>query len=243
MKKVVVAVVAVAVVAAAGFWFFVLRDDPPDELSLSETDAGADGTGGESETGGGSVEVDGTWMVVSGDPTAAGLRIDETFLSGIDHTAVGRTSEVTGSLTIAGATVTEGSFTADLTALSFSDAPPGLDVGNRSRALQTRGLETDLFPEAMFTLTAPIELGAVPAPGEAVTAEATGDLTLHGVTREITVPVDAQVLDDGRRIEVVSADPVTVALADYDMEPPVAGPIAEVAPEGSFEFKLVLTKG
>lgn len=76
-----------------------------------------------------------------------------------------------------------------------------------------------------------------------MTTDATGELTLHGVTREVTVAVDAQLLDDGRRIEVVSADPETLALADYDIEPPVVGPVAEVAPEGSFEFKLVLTKG
>jgi len=240
MKKAVVAVVAVVVLATAGFWFFVVRDDPPDELSLSETDAGADSSG---DANGETVTLDGTWTVVAGDPTAAGLRIDETFLSGIDHTAVGRTSEVTGSLTIAGASATQGSFTADLTGLSFSDAPAGLDVANRSRALQTSGLETDRFPDATFALTAPIELGAVPAPGEVVTADATGDLTLHGVTREITVSVDSQVLEDGRRIEVVSADPVKVVLADHDIEPPVVGPVAEVAPEGSFEFKLVLTRG
>lgn len=133
MKKLLVAIVAVVVVAAAGFWFFVVRDDPPEELSLTETDAGSDGTGTDA------VELDATWTVEPGDPTAAGLRIEETFLSGIDNTAVGRTSQVTGSLTIAGTTVTEGSFTADLTELSFSDAPAGLDVANRSRALQTTG--------------------------------------------------------------------------------------------------------
>jgi polyisoprenoid-binding protein YceI len=181
--------------------------------------------------------------VRSEEPTEAGLRIQESFLSGLaDHTAVGRTSAVEGSLTLDGATVTEGSFTVDLTTLEFTDSPPGLDTANRARAMQDAGLETNDFPDTTFTLTGPVDLGGVPAEGDApITTEVTGDLTLHGVTQSVTFAVDAQVIDG--EIEVATTDPVEIALADYEIDPPVQGPVAEVADTGSFEFVVRLARG
>ncbi len=174
----------------------------------------------------------------------AGLRITERFVAGAaENTAVGRTSEVEGSITIAGTEVTKGSFTVDLASLEYTDSPPGLDVANRKAAMEGAGLETNRFPEATFTLTEPIDLGSVPEPGRQVSAEATGDLTVHGVTRQVTIPVEAQAVDqDEARIEIATAEPVPVKLADYEMTPPVIGPVASVADTGTFEFKLVLRR-
>ena len=53
-------------------------------------------------------------------------------------------------------------------------------------------MDTESFPTATFTLTAPIELGSVPADATPVTATATGDLTLRGVTNPVTLEVQAQ---------------------------------------------------
>jgi polyisoprenoid-binding protein YceI len=180
--------------------------------------------------------------VRSEEPTQAGMRIRESFLSGIaDHTAVGRTSEVEGSLTIDGTSVSEGSFTVDMTSIEFTDTPAGLDVASRSNAMQDAGLETDTFPDATFELTAPIDLGELPGTGEVVTQEVTGDLTLHGVTKPVTFSVDAQLVDG--EIEIATTDPVEVVLTDYEIEAPVQGPVAEVADSGSFEFVVRLAKG
>ena len=41
----------------------------------------------------------------------------------------------------------------------------------------------------------------------------------------------------------ITADPVPVVLADYDIDKPTGGPIAEISDEGSFEFLVVLTQG
>jgi polyisoprenoid-binding protein YceI len=144
-------------------------------------------------------------------------------------------------LTLDGDAVTEGSFTVDLTSLEFTDTPAGLDVANRARSMQDAGLETNDFPETTFTLTAPIDLGEVPDEGQVVTAEATGDLTLHGVTKAVTFSVDAQLIDG--EIEVATTDPVEIVLADYGIDPPVQGPVAEVADSGSFEFVVRLARG
>jgi polyisoprenoid-binding protein YceI len=235
VKKIIGAVVVVLLVAGAGFWWFVLRDDAPEELSVdSRSEDGAS-----TPTGSTPESFDGTWAVVTGGDTQAGFRIQEDFAGGVvDHEAVGRTPAVEGSITIAGTTVSEGSFTVDLTSLEFTDSPPGVSAANRANAMKSKGLETDTFPEATFALTSPIELEAIPEDGETTTAEATGDLTLHGVTRSVTFTVEAKV--EGDTIRVASADPVPVVLADHEIEEPTAPFVASVSDEGSFEFLLVL---
>ena len=49
--------------------------------------------------------------------------------------------------------------------------------------------------------------------------------------------MEAKVVGD--TIRVATADPVPVVLADYDIEPPTGGPVAEIADTGSFEFLVV----
>ncbi len=236
LKKLIgVSAVVVVLLGAAVYWF-VVRDDAPEELSV---DAG--GESAETSAGEAPDSFDGTWMVRTGGDTTAGFRIDEQFVGAISHTAVGRSPEVEGSITVAGTEVTEGTFTVDLTALEFTDDPPTGNVGNRAGSMEDRGLETGDFPEASFALTQPIDLGADPADGFEATVQATGDLTLHGVTNEVTFMVDAQV--DGDAIRVASTEPVPVALADYGMDVPTPPFVADVSDEGSFEFLLVFEKG
>lgn len=234
IKKIVVAVVVVGILAVvgAGAWYF-LRDDTPEDLTVEG--------GTEQPTGEAPESLDGTWTAVEGEGTRALMAITEDFTALPDHTATGETPGVAGSLTIAGTEVTAADFTVDLTQLTFDDAPAGLDVANRRQALDRQGLEIDEFPEATFTLTQPIAIGDDPASGETVTAEATGELTLHGVTREITFTVEARVVGD--QIRVAAADAIPVVLADYDIEKPTAPFVADVADEGTFDFLITLEQG
>jgi polyisoprenoid-binding protein YceI len=116
--------------------------------------------------------LDGIWTVGSG--SQAGYRVEEVLL-GQNVEAVGRTSAVTGELTVAGAEVTSGSFTVDLTQATS-------DEDRRDDAFQGRIMETATYPTATFELTEPITLQELPADGETVTATANGELTLHGTT-------------------------------------------------------------
>lgn len=221
------------VVVGFGVYWYGVRDDAPAELTLDDTT---------STTASGSAAVTdpaGTWTIQQAN-TTAGLRIDEQFVGGVDNTAVGRTSKVTGSLTVAGTSVTKADFTVDMTAIEFTDSPPGLSVANRTRAMEQDGLQTSQFPTSSFSLTKAIDLGKVPAQGATITASATGDLTLHGVKRSITFSVQARL--SGASLQVVSADPVPVKLSDYDMTRPKLGPVANVSEQGAFEFKLTLVK-
>ncbi len=230
MKKLLGALLVLVVLVGAGYWFF-FREDEPAELGLdSDSDT-------EEPTGETPDNFDGRWILQEDGDSQAGFRIDEEFLGAISHTAVGRSPEVTGEITIVDTEVVEGTFTVDLTALEFTDDPPTGSVGSRAGAMEDQGLETNEFPEATFTLTEPIDFGEIPADRETVTLEATGDLTLHGVTKSVTFSLDAQV--SGDTIRAASTDPVPVLLADYGIEEPTAPIIASVSEEGSFEFLLV----
>ena len=235
LLKIIIPVVVVLVVAVGvGVWWFVLRDDAPEELGVEAGDPSSLECG----TTTAPAAMDGEWTVAAGCDSEAGLRIDEDFASGLaDHEAVGRTSDVTGSITVAGTEISTAQFTVDLTTIEFTDDAP-IPVGNRANAMRSKGLETDTFPDATFELTEPIDVGAFPADAEVVTLSATGELTLHGVTKPVTFDVDA--LLQGDTIQMSTSSPVTVPLADYDIEKPEGGPIASIDDDGSFEFKVFL---
>ena len=174
--------------------------------------------------------------------SAAGFRITESFAGGLtDHVAVGESTTVSGGVEIVGTEVTQGSFTVDLTDLEFTD-DPGIPVANRVNAMQNRGLEIARFPEATFELTEPIDFGEKPEEGTTVDATATGELTLHGVTQEITFPVQAILRGNTISIGTDPDDQPEVVLADYGIDPPTGGPVAEVADTGTFEFVITVTQ-
>src|SRR5262245_10127282 len=165
-------------------------NDPPDRLGeadLSErvaaaaTSPTADGTDPAS-----GIDVHGTWNVT--DESEFGYRVDEVLL-GLNTTAAGRSNQISGSMTIDGTTVTDASFTVDVGSITS-------DESRRDSQFRGRIMEVDQFPQATFTLGAPIEFGAAPASGEQVTASATGDLTLHGVTQSVTFDVTAEASED-----------------------------------------------
>ena len=134
-------------------------------------------------------------------------------------------------MTIDGSSVTALDVTVDMTTLQSDD-------DRRDGQLRMRGLQTDSFPTATFTLTEPIDADTVPKSGETIEATATGDLTLHGVTKPVSVPVQARW--NGETIEVAgSAD---VALADYGIEPPVGFLVLSIADHGTIEFDLFFTR-
>lgn len=224
---VIAGVVAVVLVAAGGVLAvtWVGGDEPPPAaLSTPSVTVTAEPAAG----------FDGTWTVDDAATTAdgvssfAGYRIEEE-LGGVGaNTAVGRTSDVAGTMTIAGSAVTALDVAVDMTTLVSDD-------DRRDGQLSQRGLETAAFPTATFALTEPLEVGEEPAAGQVVEASATGDLTLHGVTREVEVPIQARW--NGSHIEVVAS--FDVALADHDIEAPVGFLVLSIADSGTVELQLL----
>lgn len=222
----VVGVVILAVGGAVAFW--ALNDSADDEFQLSETSGdNAVTTTAPSESGAGASGST-NWVIAEG--SEAGYRIDEV-LQGLNKTATGRTEDIEGSLVLDGSGVSEMTVTVQTGTLTS-------DESLRDTKVRETYLQSDTFPTATFTLTDPIPLDADPAVGEPVSVEVDGRLELHGVTKDVTVEIDAQLTADDA-LEVIGSIPIT--LADYDIEVPDVAGIVKAAPQGLLEFKLALT--
>jgi polyisoprenoid-binding protein YceI len=219
LRWTVVGVVTVLVIVVGGpfVYFQFIEGDPPKPLSLDTTPTSTLPAG---ETG---APLAGTWRITS--PSVVRYRVKET-LFGQSNTAVGTTNAVTGSILIASTNVTTGSFTADMTKVTS-------DSGNRDNQFQGRIMDTANFPTATFALTKPIALGAEPKDGVQKVYTASGKLTLHGTTKDITFPVNAR--RTGDVIAVHGNVPVT--FSDYGIDNPSGGP-ASVGDTGQMEFVL-----
>ena len=215
-------VVVVLVVVGFGAWY-VLGDSAPGKPKLSSSatvDVGPNATPA------------GTWTIAPGKDVYVGYRIKELFAGDtIEKDAVGRTSQVNGSMTIVGDRVTATTVNADLRSLESNRSP-------RDNYIHTHAIESDRFPTATFVLTSPITLPPNLHPGVTQHLVATGRLTLHGVTKPITMPVDARW--NGSTIDVVGS--VAIVLADYKVQAPKTGVVA-VQDHGSLELKLSFRRG
>ena len=207
--------VVVAVVLVVGgpfvYFHFIEGSAPaPFKLSKARTSATA-------------VPLAGTWTIASG--SQAGYRVQEN-LFGQSHTAVGRTTAVTGQLSATATEVTNTTVTVDMTQVTS-------DSGGRDTQFQGRIMDTAQFPTAKFTLTTSINFGMAPKPGSTVTETAVGTLLLHGTTHSVQVPVSAR--QSGTVIQVTGSIPVT--FSDYNINNPSGGP-ASVGDAGTVEFLL-----
>ncbi len=135
--------------------------------------------------------LDGTWAVARG--SEAGFRVDQTVMFMSD--VVGRTSDVTGTLVAADDQVTGASLQIDLARVTS---------GGKAQPQFAPSLDTKRHPTATFMLTEPITLPAVFANGIIIDATANGQLTMHGVTREVGVSLSdrrERVGDPGGRFD------------------------------------------
>jgi polyisoprenoid-binding protein YceI len=227
VKIALAAVVVVVLGGAFGFWYLVLRDTAAPEASLAAIEQDAP-----NQTSGTPIsDPDGTWTVVTGDNIFVGYRIQELFGGEtIKKTATGRTPAVSGTLTVQGNQITSVEIAGDVQQLKS-------DQSRRDATQKDDGLQTNTFPTATFKLTQPITLPAAPAEGVTADVEAVGELTLHGVTKQVTIPLQAS-LKDGRINVAGGAD---IVLADYSISPPRSG-FVNVDDAGVFEVQLAFVK-
>ena len=238
-------------IAAAGFsvWYFILRDDAPAAVSLDSAigslgtptaAANASGTaaptsaassptastGGSASTG-----LAGTWVPDTTQNTFLGYRVVEQLANIGTNTAVGRTKVVTGSVVLTETQATSATITADLTKLAS-------DNNLRDGQLRNQAIETNKFPNATFVLSGPVALPEGLAKGEATSVTLNGKLTLHGVTKDISVPAQAQ-LKDGLLVVVGSID---LKFSDYSINSPRGASVLSIDDHGIMELQLILKK-
>jgi polyisoprenoid-binding protein YceI len=223
-KWLVLGLVVIVGLAFAG-WYFFLKTDPEPRAAIKDTPVVTESTVA-GETGAGT---DGTWTVTPGNQSNfVGYRVTEKLFANISESeATGRTNNVTGTMTIEATTISDVTVTADLRNLTS-------DNSFRDGRIRSEGLESDQFPEAKFVLTEPITLDKVPAAGETITTEATGDFTLHGVTKSVTISLEGRW--DGKQVQVVGRLPI--AFGDYGVSAPSAPAVASVDDNGEMELQL-----
>lgn len=232
-------VAAVVIAGAAGVYGFVtlFLHPAPSAVSLdpgSSQPAASIGTlpsGADATLSGG---LDGSWSIDTSigsfsdfSDSWVGYRVDETLAGNRANTAVGRTPDVTGTLALSGTQITSVDITANLSTLQSDD-------DRRDGQLHRQALETDQFPQATFKLTTPIDLGTLPADGQTINVTATGELTLHGVTKTVQVPIEARL--SGDVVTVVGS--IEIRFADFSVEQPVSFAVLSIDDHGTMEFQL-----
>jgi polyisoprenoid-binding protein YceI len=192
-------------------------------LALTSPSAGGTSSDPSQATG-----TDGAWKVSTG--SLVGYRVKDV-LFGQSNVAVGRTDKITGSVTVSGTSITAGSFTVDMATVTS-------DQSRRDEQFNGRIMDTGTFPTATFKLTKPIQLGSIPAQGVEKTVQATGELTLHGVTRTVAFDLTGRLT--GSEVQVAGSIPIT--FADWNIPIPSFGPIT-TEDHGVLEFALSFVHG
>lgn len=225
---------------AYGFSYLFLREEaPPPVGASSATPATSSAPTSDEPDASGAAPAAGTWGVDASigsfddfSGSFVGYRVQEELASIGAATAVGRTPDVTGTLVLEGTTLSSVQITADLTTLESDD-------DRRDGQLRRQSIQTDTFPTATFVLAEPVELPDGALAGEAVEVTAVGDLTLHGVTQRVEVPITAQ-LGDG---VITVTGSIDIVFADYDIEPPSSFVVLSVDDHGIMEFQLHFSEG
>jgi polyisoprenoid-binding protein YceI len=213
------ALVGVVLVVAVAAVVWTLRDDDPN--LLTEAPAIPTGTAAAATTpsaasttpdsGAADVPEGVLAFVVDASGSSAKYVVEET-LSGLPATAVGETTDVTGTIYLTEEGLAPGlvsSFQVDLRTLQS-------DEGRRDNFIRGNTLNTDEFPFAEFVIT---DLTAFPADyveDSEVELTLTGDLTIRGETRPITWAVKARLLDG---VMTAVAD-TAFNMTDFGIDPP-----------------------
>jgi polyisoprenoid-binding protein YceI len=216
------AAVAVPVAAVAAAYLLFFTPDSPPELRLSATVAQPT-----------YAVPTGAWSV--GQGSVAGYRVREKLLSlPAPNDAVGRTSSIRGDFRLAGDGTGGGLRVERGMRIDVDVSTLKSDEDRRDDHMRTMAIETGQFPTATFVSTADLVL---PPAGQAATA-VEGDLTLHGVTRAVSIPVQAQ--HASGRIEVVGS--LSFSWDDFGMKRPNLSYVT-VESDPTLEFQLFFDHG
>jgi len=155
-----------------------------------------------------------TILVVLPAETTVSYAVEETFLNENNKivTAIGSTSQVTGSLTFDPSQPTQmefGQFTVDISTLKS-------DKDRRDNAIRTKWLESSTYPLAKFDVTSLEGFPESPQEGQSISFKMIGDLTVRETTLPVTWDVTA-VYQDGK---LTGQATTFLMMADYGVPPP-----------------------
>ena len=223
--RVAISIVVVVGLVYGGILMYTKVINPPED-KLNEDDLSA--IVSESSTPTPDVGITGTWLATS--ESTVGYRVKEV-LGGVDTEGVGRTNQVNGSLTIQDTTLLSTVFEIDVASIKS-------DSSKRDSQFSGNIMDTATYPTATFRLLTPIELGSIPADDQNITATAQGELTMHGVTQQVSFDVTAKIANG--IIGVLGS--IDITFADYGIANP-SNAFVTTGNTGLLEFVLAFQKG
>ena len=228
--RVAISIVVVVGLVYGGILMYTKVINPPED-KLNEDDLSAivsDSSTAPSSTPTPDVGITGTWLATS--ESTVGYRVKEV-LGGVDTEGVGRTNQVNGSLTIQETTLLSTVFEIDVASIKS-------DSSKRDSQFSGNIMDTATYPTATFRLLTPIELGSIPADDQNITATAQGELTMHGVTQQVSFDVTAKIANG--IIGVLGS--IDITFADYGIANP-SNAFVTTGDTGLLEFVLAFQKG
>jgi polyisoprenoid-binding protein YceI len=228
VRKIVAGVIVIALGVVGGPWVYInlIKDDAPDALTLEASSTtvavATDITEAPSTS-----DIEGEWVATS--ESVVGYRVKE-ILFGQSTEGVGRTNAVTGSLVIADSTVTSANFSVDMGTLTS-------DSDRRDRQVSGRILDVASFPTATFELTEPIVLTPAALDGAELSVTSAGTLTLRGVTKQVSIPLVAKLVDG--KVSVNGS--LEIVFAEWSIPDPSISAIV-VEDRGLLEFLIVFSR-
>ena len=236
-----VLVAVVGAMAAYGAWRVLSA--APEEVSL---DAAVAAVEGEQASNDGVEKVadtadalsrDGVWYVDTDSGSFSfeeasgsfvGFRVKEELVKIGDITAVGRTDQVEGELSIQNGQLVSVSITADLSAIVTNDSRRDNAARNAMNVREN--------PIASFVLDQPVDLPETD--GSQIALQAKGQLTVNGISKAVMFELEAKAV--ARSIVVVGQ--TEVIFADYDIAVPSASIVVSAEDHGVVEFQLLFVR-
>lgn len=178
-------------------------------------------------------DINGEWHVVhqrgDANTTSVGFTFHEILPSDRRSTS-GSTQAVDGGATIEEGTLTAGEIVVDMTEVSTDNERRDINV-------RTKIFHTDEYPEAVFTITEPVDVSEVPGDGTPGKVTLSGEMEIRGETRPLIHEFD--ILRDEDMV-IVSGD-IDINRHDFGVEAPefVA---AKIDDTGQLNIRIALAK-
>ena len=226
--------------AAYGAWRVLSA--APEEVSLDaavaavEEQASNDGVKKVADTAD-ALSTDGVWYVDTDSGSFSfeeasgsfvGFRVKEELVKIGDITAVGRTEQVEGELSIQNGQLVSVSISADLSAIVTNDSRRDNAARNAMNVREN--------PIASFVLGQPVDLPETD--GSQIALQAEGQLTVNGISKAVIFELEAEAV--ARSIVVVGQ--TEVIFADYDIAVPSASIVVSAEDHGVVEFQLLFVR-
>ena len=122
----------------------------------------------------------------------------------------------------------------DVLARIGPDEPPGARRIACPGEIGAYGLEE---PGIFLGVTQPVDVSPVPETGASITLNVPANMTVKGVSRDVTAKVDVKRAGDN----IIAVASVPVTWTDFNVPPPDLG-FVKVEPTGTIEFLVNLAK-